>query len=195
MPHAVLEKTGRLLWAEKTFAEAVKKTSSAKRLANGRQELLAHLKQIAQSDDLALIVAVERVIVQGDLEHYANSTQMMASLNVAMDELAAIERQIRIVADPEKYALVDQQYSLAKNREKGLPMDEGHQSLRSHYARLNNLDKSRLDEDEKQVIDARKAAFLTARRLYCRFSNKILVQHAVQDKRFRLSHMRSWSGR
>jgi len=166
VPHTALEKTGRLLWAEKTLAEAVRKTNSAKQLSRGRQELLAHLGQIARSDDLSLIIAVERMIVQGDLEHYANSTQMVASLNAAMDELAAIERQIGIVADPEKYALVDQQYSLARNREKGLPMDEARQSLRSHYARLSNLDKSRLDEDEKLIIDARKAAFIRARRLY-----------------------------
>jgi len=166
MRQTLLDELDRLLTAEEALIEEAKKTRSAKRLSNGRKELLAHMRQIAQSGDLSLIIAVERIIVQGDLERYANSKQMVGSLKAALDELAAIERQIAIVDDPMKYAVVNQQYSLSKNREKGLPVDEANQSLKSHYARLNNLDKSRLVEDEKRIIEARKSAFLKARRLY-----------------------------
>lgn len=41
-------------------------------------------------------------------------------------------------------------------------MDEARQSFRSHSARLGNLDKSRLDDTEKQIIDARRAALSAA---------------------------------
>ena len=56
--------------------------------------------------------------------------------------------------------------SLPKNRQKGLPIDEARQSFRSHYARLANLDKSRLDDDEKEIIDARQEMFALAKSLY-----------------------------
>jgi len=44
--------------------------------------------------------------------------------------------------------------------------DEARQALSSHYTRLNNLDKSRLDDDEKKMIDTRKSAIFAARNLY-----------------------------
>ena len=47
-----------------------------------------------------------------------------------------------------------------------LPFDEARQALAGHVARLNNMDKSRLDDDEKKIIDARRAAVSSAIKLY-----------------------------
>ena len=55
---------------------------------------------------------------------------------------------------------------MRQNRQKGLPIDEARQSFRSHYARLANLDKARLDDDEKEIIDARQEMFALAKSLY-----------------------------
>jgi len=167
-------KLGRLLLAEQSFREEVKKSRATQRLVIGCEQLLAHIVQVGNSEHLALMIATERAIVEGDLARYANSKQMIGSLNAALGEIAAIERQIDILDDPEKYRWVDQQYSLDKNREKGLPLDEARQSFKSHHARLDNLDKSRLDDIEKQIIDARKSAFSNARRLYVSRQAKVL---------------------
>ena len=91
---------------------------------------------------------------------------MAASLKAALNEFAVIERQLGMVDKPEQYKPVDAAYSLPKNRTKDLPMDEARQSFRSHFARLGNLDKSRLDNTEKQIIDTRRAALSTAERGY-----------------------------
>jgi len=167
-------KLGRLLLAEQSFREEVKKSRATQRLVTGCEQLLAHIVQVGNSDHLSLMIATERAIVEGDLARYANSRQMIGSLNAALGEIAAIERQIDILDDPEKYRWVDQQYSLDKNREKGLPLDEARQSFKSHHARLDNLDKSRLDNIEKQIIDARKSVFSNARRLYVSRQAKVL---------------------
>jgi len=156
----------RLLLEEENLTEAHKKTPAARRLQASRGRLLAHIRAAVYSGNLALMIEAERMIVEGDLERYTNSKQMAASLNTALEEIAAIERQLKIVDDPAQYKAVDQQYSLRKNREKGLPLDEARQALRSHHARLNNLDKSRLDDEEKNILDARRLLIFTAKTLY-----------------------------
>lgn len=100
------------------------------------------------------------IVVDG--EAYA----MTSSLLTALGELAAVERHIGIVDDIERYRAVDQAQSLPKNRRSGLPFDEARQALASYQARLNNLDKSRLGDDEKQLIDARREAILAAAKHY-----------------------------
>ena len=62
--------------------------------------------------------------------------------------------------------MVNRAYSLPKNRRAGLPFDEAYHALASHQARLGNMDKSRLDDEEKGIIDARRAVMLAAGQLY-----------------------------
>jgi len=160
------ERLSRLLSEEENLTEAHKKTTAYKRLRESRGELLAHVHEVARSGNLALMIETERMIVRGDLERYTNSKQMAASLNIALEEIAAIDRQLSIVDDPVRYQAVDQQHSLRKNREKGLPLDEARQALRSHHARLNNLDKSRLNDEEKNILDARRLLVFNAKARY-----------------------------
>jgi len=155
-----------LLVAEENFHNEIKRTRASQRMRHFRKKMLEYLRRVGRSGDLALIVATEKAIVQGDLDRYANSRAMTSSLKTALDEIAAIERLLGIVDDAEQYRAIDRAHSLKKNREHGLPLDEAQQALNSHYARLSNLDKSRLDDDEKHIIEARKSAFFNAKRLY-----------------------------
>lgn len=104
-----------------------------------------------------MIVAVEKTIVEAERAYYANSRAMDASLKTALQELDVVEKHIGIVDDPVRYKAVDEVYSLPRSRKGGLPNDEARQALRSHYARLSNMDKARLGDVEKQLIDARKS--------------------------------------
>ncbi|MDR3299805.1 MAG: hypothetical protein LBU43_07365 [Candidatus Accumulibacter sp.] len=150
----------RLLTVEEGFVIELETTRVAEQLQEVRNKLLEHIRKVGRSGDLSLIVTTELVIVEGDLSRCANSQSMTNSLKTAINEIAAIERHIAIVDNQDKYRAVDQAYSLPKNRKSGLPLDEARQALASHYARLNNLDKSRLDDNEKKVIDARKSAIV-----------------------------------
>jgi len=156
----------RLLIAEKGLTDEVKQTRSAKRLAKLRIELFQYLQNVARSSDLALMIATERAIVEGDLDHYANSKSMTSSLKTALNEIAVIGIHLNLVNTPAQYRIVDQAHTLPKNRKLGLPHDEACQAFASHHARLDNLDKSRLDETEKDLIDARKAVIAQAAKLY-----------------------------
>jgi hypothetical protein len=55
-----------------------------------------------------------------------------------------------------------------------LPLDEARQAFKSHYARSSNLDKTRLSEDEKAIIEARKDNMLEAGKIYAQRQARML---------------------
>ena len=77
--------------------------------------------RVSTSGSAELIVAMEKALVQHDLEYYANSKTMIGSLNTALSEFAMIERQLGKVDDPAKYKATDQSFGLAKNRTRACP--------------------------------------------------------------------------
>jgi hypothetical protein len=182
MPNDPLDKLDRLLAAEEAFTQKHNDTRSAKWLKKARTDLSEHIREVVRSGDLPLIVATERVIIQGDHDRYANSTAMTNSLKTALNEIDVIERHIGIVDDPAQYRMVDQAYRLPRNRKGGLPLDEARQALASHYARLTNMDKARLDDDEKEIVAARKTAIFSAGKLYAERQAKTLGVPLVQGK-------------
>ncbi|GHT84159.1 hypothetical protein FACS1894116_14140 [Betaproteobacteria bacterium] len=172
-----VSKQSRLEWllaVEEGLVREHAAAQTAKRLERSRSKLLQYVQEVGKGGDLALVVATEKGIIQGDLDRYANSAGMVSSLKTALSELEAIERHLVLVADKGKYSLIDEGHSLPKRREKGLPLDEARQAFKSHYARLGNLDKSRLSDDEKAIIDARKSNILNAGKRYAQRQAKIL---------------------
>jgi hypothetical protein len=161
-----LLKLEQLLGSEAGWITELAEAKPAKRLSEAHHELLDHLRKIGKSTDLSLMVAAEKTVVKNDLVYHANSKSMISSLKAALSELDAIERLLAIIDDKNQYSMIDKGHSLSKNREKGLPLDEARQAFRSHYARLNNMDKSRLSDDEKKIIDARKTNMFSAGKLY-----------------------------
>lgn len=160
------EQLNRLLVAEETFKVQLNNTQTATKLKEAQTELIKHIREVGRSGDLNRIIATERAVISGDLKRYANSQSMVSSLKTALNGIAAIERHIAIVSDKAQYAAVDQAHRLAKNRKGGLPFDEARQALVSHYTRLNNMDKSRLNDAEKGIIEARKSLMFTAGKIY-----------------------------
>ena len=159
---------------------------TARKVTEFRQTLLTDVKQISTNGSAELIVAMEKALAQHDLEYYANSKTMIGSLNTALSEFAMIERQLGKVDDPEKYKATDQSFGLAKNRSKGLPLDEARQAFKSHYARLVNLDKAPLDDLQKKLIEARKSGFYRAQQQYiARQANTLGVDLAGKKRGLR----------
>jgi hypothetical protein len=182
-------KTGALLnltqiiAREAGWAKALSSAAAAKKLKKERAALLEQVREIGKSGDPALMVAIEKVIVNGDLEHYANSKGMVSSLDAAITELTGIEKLLAVVDDKQEYSRVDRAYSFSKNRENNLPLDEARQAFKSHHARLNNLDRARLSEDEKKIIDARKSNIFQAGKRYTERQAKTLGVELIQGKK------------
>lgn len=151
---------------EEYLIKQLRNTSVADTLQRTRKDMLEHICSVTKSSNLNDMVQTEKFILEYDLDRFSNSRAMEASLKAGINEMAVIQRHLSIVDDAQQYKAVDDAYSLPKNRQKGLPLDEARQGFKSHFARLVNMDKSRLDDDEKQIIDARKAMISEAQRLY-----------------------------
>jgi len=168
MRQEFLDKLEHLLIAEGSFVETLKKTQAAKTLSAGRKELLEHLRTLVHSDDLRLIIAAEKKIIEGDLSRYANSAAMVNSLKAALEAMDIIEYHMTLISNKDQYHIIDQTHRMSRNRRAGLPFDEARQALAGHHARLMNMDKSRLDEEDKQVLETRKAVIAHAQDCYAR---------------------------
>lgn len=156
----------RLLSVERYAVSSVRATREGQNLETSQRNLLKSLRELGKSGNLPLIIAVEKTIIEAERAYYANSRAMDASLKTALQELDVVQKHIGIVDDPVRYKAVDEVYSLPRSRKGGLPNDEARQALRSHYARLSNMDKARLGDVEKQLIDARKSNIFQAGKLY-----------------------------
>lgn len=64
-----------------------RKNQAAQGVAEFKKTLLTALKEVSINGSAELIVAMERAIVQHDLEYYTNSATMKGSLNNALSEL------------------------------------------------------------------------------------------------------------
>ncbi|SOD98556.1 hypothetical protein [Caenispirillum bisanense] len=155
------------------------RTPPAVRLQETRGDLLEQVKVVGKSGDLDLILTAERTFLQNDLDRHANSKGMADSLAAALAELGSAERHVQLVRDPAAYKAIDETYSLPKNRlpkgnAAGVPHDEARQFFKSHATRLLNQDRSRLDPEEKQLLDQRKANIRAAEKVYTALQREAL---------------------
>lgn len=145
-----------------------------KKLYGVRSDLCNYLRNIGKSGNLSSLLGTERSLVENDLLRYANSKAMISSLKTALMEIDVIKKNVILVSNPAQYKMVNEAYSLPKNRKGGLPYDEARQAMASHYARLGNLDKSRLTSIEKSIIDVRKENMTVMRKLYEKMQTKAI---------------------
>lgn len=170
----IIDRFNRLFLRERGFVDARDRTPEGFELKESRQELAEQVQKIGKSGDLDLILAVERRFLENDLAEYSNSKAMRDSLNKAILELSAAEKLLPAVRDPAAYRAIDEGYSLPKNRTGGVPHDEARQFFGSHDTRLVNMDKSRLDADEKAIIEQRKLNIRAAEKIYTAQQKKTL---------------------
>jgi len=174
----------RLFFLEKTFVDERDNTPEAQRLKQNRLAIAQATAAVGKSGNLETILAVERGFLENDLAQYTNSPAMKRSLETALTESASAERHVTMVDDPARYRAVDENHSLPKNRKGELPYDEARQFFNSHAARLINMDKSRLDAEEKKIVDARKHNMRVADTLYIARQRKALgLEEAPAKKR------------
>jgi hypothetical protein len=166
---------GKLLTAEHWF------TKIAQRSNKIQQGILSDLKSIGESGRLASIISAEKIIVKFDLKEYANSKNMASSLAIAQKELEAIETNIGLVCDPKRYKEIDLSHVQPKVRDsRDLPLDSARIAFRSHNARLVNYDKTKSDDHEKAIIQARLQNIRIAENLYIERQEKALGREGAQ---------------
>jgi len=177
-----IEKFNLLLLNERGAWLEHRGSATAIGLAASRQDIRAHLKEVGKTGDISLILATERTMLVTDLTLYSNSPAMKGSLTTALAELKAAEKLLPKVTDPALYRSVDESLSLPKNRIGGVPRDEARQFFRSHDSRLVNMDKSRLDDEEKAIVDERKRNVRIAEKVYIAQQQKTLGVTPARDR-------------
>ena len=140
-----------------------------------QSEMVRIIKDIAGSGDIGQILEMERSFILNDLEHYANSAAMRGSLDKALNEVTAAQTTYQKALDPVQYKEVDKVYQSHKSRIGPFPNDETRQFFKANNARLLNMDKSRLDPSEKEILDARRAAMRSGEKVYIDIQSQILV--------------------
>nr|WP_283772532.1 hypothetical protein [Bartonella sp. G70] len=156
-----------------------------RKLHSARDNLFDYVRNVGKSDDLSLLLDTERGIVKNDLLRYANSQGMISSLKKAIAEIDVVKDHIKIVSNSETYDVINRGYSLPNNRKGGLPYDEARQAMASHYTRLGNLDKSRLTDIEKSIIDVRRENIKVMQKLYEKMQAKAIgidLSHGNKSK-------------
>ncbi|MDR1350768.1 MAG: hypothetical protein LBJ59_08365 [Zoogloeaceae bacterium] len=160
---------------ETDLMEQHKITPIAKNLVDNRQNILSNLKAIGRSGNLETIIAAEKFLVENDIKDHANSKSMFSSLNDALEELRAVETHVEMVSDPKEYQRVNKTNAQHKMRDtRDLPKDGARHAFRSHDTRLGNLDRGRVDDHEKAIIQARRHNIRIAEKRYIERQEKTL---------------------
>lgn len=176
------EKLDRLLLREEGLILARNRTAESVEIKETRIELLDYVREVGKSGDLNLILGTEQALLQGDLDRYANSGAMKTSLRTAIKELADAREVLPLVADPVLYRAIDKSHAHHKSRVGGLPKDAARQFFNSNAARLLNMDKSRLDAEEKAIVEIRKGNMRTAEGLYAGMQREALGVAPARDR-------------
>lgn len=182
-----IETFNRLLLFERTAWMQRESSPGAANLAERRVDIRNHLREVGKIGDVDLILATEKALLVNDLTLYSNSQAMQTSLGKALLELKVAEKLVVKVRDPGAYKAVDEAHSLPKNRapkrlENSVPNDEARQFFGSQAARLLNMDKSRLDVEEKEIVDVRKQNMRTAEKAYADMQRRTLGLAPVQER-------------
>jgi hypothetical protein len=142
-----------VLWRE---AQAKAKTAQSrprKEEMDARNDRCVCVKEVGRSGGMSLIAGIEKQMIQNDLERYASSERQIASLQNGLKEVTSIELGIESMKNREAYRKMSETYFQNKVQDRqGLPKDPARLAFRSHLTRLENLDASRMDKSEKDVI-------------------------------------------
>jgi hypothetical protein len=135
---------------------------------------LTILKNIADSRDIPLILASERLLLTQEISLYANSPEEHSSITTALAQLGDAMQAWKIVTMAETYKNAAKTYP-AKRMEGGLPLDSFREFIKSHSTRLGNRLAGRLAEPEKEMLRQRKVNLGVAKTIYMTLQRNALT--------------------
>ncbi len=176
-----LKLVNALLSKDSTIQE-IERLALSKKLHKENSTIAETISESQKIGDLSLIIALEKYVLEHTLEKYGNSQSMENSYKMAILELEIIQNHLDKVDNYHTYKPVDDAFQNPKNRKARLPIDEARQGFSSHIARLNNLDRSNLSDDEKALLDIRKSAMVLAHQLYREKQSATLLVSVARQK-------------
>lgn len=137
-----------------------------KQLAKSENALIQLVQDTAKTGNIKDIVILEKAILEHTFEEHSNSPAMKSSFSNGIIDMGLILKNLEKVDDFEKYQEVNDAIQAPKKRKGDLPLDDARTGFMAHFQRLTNQDKTHLSDNEKKLIDVRRASLSLAHKLY-----------------------------
>ena len=155
---------------------------AARHAKAARSELLHILHDAAKLKDIDTLLELESIFLVRELESLAESPEKESSLENGVEELEAARIVLASVRDQDSYRhFAQQHFTLPKFRIGHLPKDQARQFFESHLTRLGNLQRARMEGNERDVISARIENIRIARSLYVNLQEQAMAPHDIRE--------------
>ena len=168
------EKTYRLLHRSRNSREVASSSQDQLEARADIKEIGDHVAEIGKTGDARYILQTELALLQEERDNLSNAKVQEGSLDTAIEGLTLSLKLLEKVRTPESYRDVDENHGSRKRRSGGLPLDEAREFFKSHNSRLLNLNKSILSDEEKELIDIRRANIRKAGKIYIALQQQAL---------------------
>ena len=138
------------------------------------KQISRYVAEIGKTGNAKLMLEYELALLQEERKNLSNSKVQEGSLDTAIEAAKITLGLFEKVQSPESYRAIDESHGTRKRRSGGLPLDEAREFFKSHNSRLLNLTKSILSDEEKELIDIRRANIRKAGKMYIALQQKTL---------------------
>ena len=130
------------------------------------RQISDYVIEIGKTGDARSILQTELAVLQEERDNLSNARVQEGSLDTAIEGLNISLNLLEKVRSPQSYSTINEAHSSRKRRSGGLPLDEAREFFKSHNSRLLNLNKAILSDEEKELIDIRRANIRKADKIY-----------------------------
>ena len=168
------KKTYRLLHRSRNSRKVAASSQDQMEAREDIRQIGDHVAEVGKTGDARYILEVELALLQEERDNLSNARVQEGSLDTAIEGLTLSLKLLEKVRTPESYRDVDENHGSRKRRSGGLPLDEAREFFKSHNGRLLNLNKSILSDEEKELIDIRRANIHKVGKMYVAMQQQTL---------------------
>jgi len=160
-----------------------RRNNSKNEYKNAQKQLSKTIAEIGRTEDVEIILSGEKAILQNERRIYANSPEMVKSLNAALEQVTTAQELSKMVHSPDSYKYINKAFKNKKNRVDGVPKDEARQFFESQRMRFSNLQRGRLSLSEKDAIGERHANMIIAKKTYTELQREAIGLNSKKKER------------
>ena len=177
------EKIKRLLYRSRNSREVVASSPSQMKADADIRQIGDYVAEMGKTGDARSILQTELALLREERNYLSNSKVQEGSLDTAIEGLTITLNLLEKVRIPESYSTIDEAHGSRKRRSGGLPLDEAREFFKSHNSQLLYLDKAILSDEEKALIDIRRANIRKAGKMYIAMQQQTLgIAPPQQDR-------------
>lgn len=139
------------------------------------RQTLESLKKIYEDGDFDTLLVSEEILLQEELQKYANSQEQVVSIEHAQQQIASAHKALELLrTNPDGYKSLLDGIKDSDIQKDGTPIDKFRDFLRSHRTRLRNKLAANLSVPEKDILRVRKDIVNEMERQYKKMQREVL---------------------